>query len=231
MKTGKILFIILIMILVPLTFLLLSDLLVKKSQAEYSLTDNSRQYISYDVIRCNLLSLEYVFVDTYKDNHFEIYFHKIKFKNLFSPNKINWDDNYIGGTDIKNTTFPELVKMVKKDCSQFQEDYNNPDPNGIDWGYREAEPPAPPKTLEEISEEEYGNRLNSIKAMKIQYNELFTDLQKEKFAEFYGDINSMTDDEIYEVVQRLAENDRMVDNSIIQYFIDQQGNPILKERE
>ena len=49
----------------------------------------------------------------------KVYFYKIK--NIFSEEEENRE--FIGVATIKNTTFPELVKMVKEDCSQFQEGY------------------------------------------------------------------------------------------------------------
>jgi len=150
-------------------------------------------------------------------------------ENLFYQTEKEWENNEIGGTTVINTTFPELVKMVKKDCYQFQEDYDNPlvDKGGIDWGYREVEPP---KTEEELKMEKKQKYYDTIKGMKYQFDN-FTDLQKTKFTEFYGDINSMNSDKIYSVVEQLRGNGNMVDESIKKYFFDEDDNPIFKKPE
>ncbi|MCK5589296.1 MAG: hypothetical protein KAI16_03225 [Candidatus Pacebacteria bacterium] len=90
-------------------------------------------------VRCNLSIFEPEFASVFfAMNQGHISFKKTS---LFSQTKQEWENSYIGGTTIKNTTFPELLKMVKEDCYQFQEDYDNPKVNegGIDWGYREAD--------------------------------------------------------------------------------------------
>ena len=109
------------------------------------------KYEQYTTIKCNFVDLinpEYAFVAKRPERDYEIFFFKIKTRNLFSK-EIHL--NYTGGTDIKNTTFPELVEMVKEDCYQFQEDFDAENPETqIDWGYREADSPEPPKTDEEL---------------------------------------------------------------------------------
>jgi len=185
----------------------------------------------YEMVNCNfsLNNPEHAFVSfqhyIYPEDNTEMKFWRVDFyllkrSNIFSQ---KWDIQRTGGTTITNTTFPELVKMVKEDCSQFQADYNNPDPDGIDWGYREAEP-AP--TPEQVKEEEDQRYYSMVKSTRYQLT-MFTELQKSKFIEVYGNIMTMTDDEVYQVAKRIKDNG--FDESLKKYFYDSEGKPILKE--
>jgi hypothetical protein len=85
--------------------------------------DFPNKFKNKEIVKCDLFDIfspKYAFVGEYNDelNSKKIFFYKIKKESIFSNQ--NLTDDYIGGTDIKNTTFPELLKMVKKDCSQFQ---------------------------------------------------------------------------------------------------------------
>jgi hypothetical protein len=98
--------------------------------------------VSSNYIRCdyNFFSPRVAFVDETKNRYdnnqeFSIDFHYVD--DIYNISENNWTDNYIGSTDIKNTTFLELLKMVKEDCSQFQK---NKEEGEITWGYRKAEP-------------------------------------------------------------------------------------------
>jgi len=175
-------------------------------------------------IRCNYELLEPEFVYLFSTgNGAQMGFYKSE--RLFYQTEKEWDFNRTGGTTVKNTTFPELVKMVKKDCSQFQEDFDAEDPETqIDWGYREADPPEPPKTQEELAEEEIIEKHNNARRVLTFVNESLTNLQRDKFIEFYGDINSMTTDEIYQVyLQLMVSGQMMVDESLHEYFYNEYG--------
>ncbi len=80
--------------------------------------------INYESVRCNwnIFKPEVAFVDksiTLGDiEELEIFFYKAK--NLFKVANEDWENSYTGGTTIKNTTFPQLLAMVKEDCYQFQ---------------------------------------------------------------------------------------------------------------
>ena len=175
-------------------------------------------------IRCNLDITNPVFAFTFDirgGNEGRIAFYRSN--RLFSQTEQEWDTQYTGGTTITNTNFSELVKMVKEDCSQFKKVYKNPD--GINWGYREAELPRSPEAIEYENEVGY---YEWIKQFNYKYDNLFTDLQKEKFTEFYGDFYSMTDEEQYNIAKEVMDNGG-IDNSLHQYFIDSEGNFIEKK--
>ena len=83
------------------------------------------KYEQYEIVKCNLFDVmnpEYAFVGiltVYGTRSYEVDFYNLEKNNPFSETKVN----YTGGTTVTNTTFPELVKMVKEDCGQFQESY------------------------------------------------------------------------------------------------------------
>ena len=217
-------------------FLVISQLItfnaVKSTLYDYN-TKGKNQIVhdsikNYDAIMCNLniFQPKYILITSahYQYNDIDRKSLSIGFFNISRPHifSFNWQIEYTGGTTVKNTTFPELVKMVKEDCYQFQEDYDNPNPEtGIDWGYREAEPP---KAQEEIEEEKIENYYSVIRGARYQFDNFFTDFQKEKIIEFYGDLSQMTDDEVYKAAKDIDENG--LDESLKQYFFDDEGNPL-----
>ena len=90
-------------------------------------------------IRCNYNILEPEFAFTFgTGDGGRIGFYRPK--HFFYQTEQEWDDNDIGGTTIENTTFPELVKMVKKDCSQFQKSKGNYTDETINWSYSSYTP-------------------------------------------------------------------------------------------
>ncbi len=95
--------------------------IAKKTFQEYNkekLGEESKSYL----IRCNLNILNPQYAYTFfLDNKGEISFENPN--NIF-PNKNDWEKSYIGGTTVQNTTFKNLLSMVKDDCYQFQKDYN-----------------------------------------------------------------------------------------------------------
>ncbi len=153
---------------------LIQNQTIKKSFINYN-GDNGDNIF----IRCNYNILEPEFtyaveLNLITDNGIEINkkmlsFHKIK--KIFSQTELEWKNSRIGGTTVENTTFPELVKMVKQDCSQFQDNYydeselgytsdmndneklerwNNTELKNPNWTFYENKP----KTEEELKEEE-----------------------------------------------------------------------------
>ncbi len=152
---------------------------------------------NYDSIMCQfgILDTKYSLI-TYskyeKDREYlTIGFYSLSRPNLFST---NWQAEYTGGTTIKNTTFPELVKMVKEDCSQFQGGFVNEDPNGIGWTYTRAQTKAE-------------------KADDIRRYSLGKENLSPSFRMKYGDIDEMTDDEVIALKKKIDEEglDRTVD--------------------
>ena len=85
------------------------------------------------LVRCNwnIFTPEFAFV--YGDLGF------YNSKNMFYQTKEEWNNNRVGGTTIQNTTFPQLLAMVKEDCYQFQTGSKEIKEKGIIWSYSEAE--------------------------------------------------------------------------------------------
>ena len=84
-------------------------------------------------VRCNwnIFKPEYAVVHDLFNNitrEYNIYF--FNQKNIFS-----FEIERIGTTTVKNTTFEELLKMVKEDCYQFQKSKGTPKDKTINWGY------------------------------------------------------------------------------------------------
>ncbi|MDH5597097.1 MAG: hypothetical protein OEY44_03255 [Candidatus Peregrinibacteria bacterium] len=108
--------------------------------------------VEYEIFRCNfgLSKSEYVFV-SHRDYSFRNEARELWKTTFYSatrphPLSFSWITKYTGGTDVRNVTFPQLVQMVKEDCSQFQYGYDNPDPDGPRWTYSKyvEEPEADP---------------------------------------------------------------------------------------
>jgi len=221
---------IIVLFLIPLIYLgifFIQSYTMKKSFIKfYGLKNIKETEKPYNFQRCNFNIFDSEFAYLTGKNRALISFYKPK--HLFSQSKEEWKNSRTGGTTIKNTTFDELVKMAKEDCSQFQEDFDAEDPKTqIDWGYREVEPPKTEKELEMEKKEEY---YGTIKGMNYQFDNLFTDLQKTKFTEFYGDIHSMTNEEKYNLAKEIINNGG-VDESLREHFYDEDGNPMLKKPE
>ncbi len=75
-----------------------------------------------------------------------------KSNNLFYQTKEEWNQNRTGGTTVKNTTFPQLLEMVKEDCEQFKKPKGERTDKTINWSYGKYKPPKE-KTPEEIEKE------------------------------------------------------------------------------
>ena len=95
---------------------------IQNYQIKTSLEKFNKQKIGIvqdDLIRCNwsIFSPEFAYV--WFDNEGNISFDK---QNKIFWDKNDWKNTSTGGTTIKNTTFPQLLKMVKEDCYQFQKD-------------------------------------------------------------------------------------------------------------
>jgi len=107
------------------------------------------KYEEYKTVKCNLFDFinpEYAFIAKRPERDHEIFFFKVAFSNVISK-EIRL--NYTGGTDVKNTNFDELVKMVKEDCPKFQKGYGDYYGEDLAWSYSPYVP-EPPKTQDEI---------------------------------------------------------------------------------
>ena len=97
----------------------------------------------FTVCNYNILKPEIAFVyqdisnSDNKNNSLEVGFYNFQKENLIFG---KWNFEYTGGTTISNTTFSNLLKMVKEDCSQFQKDSKDIKDfkyKDISWGHRE----------------------------------------------------------------------------------------------
>ena len=182
----------------------------------------TQAFKEYEIIQCkfDLLNPEYVFVShrdySYRNEDRELWkttFYKAIRNNIFSA---NWQTSYTGGTTIKNTTFPELVKMVKEDCSQFQKPKGDRTDESINWSYSAA-------PSQEDKDKE------AINILRRKYNH-YSDTLKESFIEKYGNIYEMSDDELLKIAKKV-ENDQELEiqeeayelRDDIEYFLSQKN--------
>ena len=179
-KVIKILLLITILPVIYGVFCMLQNYQIKGALEKYNESELDDKHA---LIRCNynILLPEFAYVFFAMDQG-HISFDQIK-KVFWSTQ--DWDTSSTGGTTIKNTTFPELVKMVKEDCGQFQDGYDNPDPDGPAWTYSKAE------TIEEQAE---SIRLYSFR--NVRYMDIFK--------EIYGDMSTMTDEELVALKTRIT---------------------------
>ena len=150
--------IIIVGLYIYLPFLLKKNVKVVVDESEIETHDDFKDRVQkYDIIKCSFAinNLEHSFVYEEKYNErvsYHIHFYLVSRNNIFSQ---KLKAKYTGGTNIENTTFSELVKMVKEDCSQFQKAKGDYYDETINWSYSPytPEPPRPPKP-ERTEEEE-----------------------------------------------------------------------------
>jgi len=157
--------------------------------------------IQYDIRLCgfDILQPEYVLIteeDILGDGEldYELLYYKIKNKLPFTS---NWNAEYIGGTNVKNVTFNQLVDMVKKDCGQFQKSKGDHADETINWSYGEYIP-EPEKTQEELEMDELMEKIQAIKDIHYILNEVCTEEMRQEIIEEYGDWKDLSDDELQE---------------------------------
>ena len=151
------------------------------------------KYEAYRTIKCkpyNFLSHEYIFVGQRPERPLDAMFYNLTSGNFIND---NYNFNYTGGTTVKNTTFEELLAMVKKDCSQFQESSSIDDnPNNTRWVYYKADPP---KSDEQIQQE----KAQALKEDADYIRERLTGVNQEHanyIIELYGKWEHLTDEEL-----------------------------------
>ena len=147
----------------------LQNILLKGSfESEY--TPLKADYIvnaTFKRCNINILKPEFAKITDYRDEQ-EINIAFYAPGKILSQTEADWDNSYTGGTTVKNTTFHELVGMVKKDCNQFQEGHGDYYGEDLAWSYSPYEP-EPEKTQEEIEEEEYEEWVNdAIHEMRME---------------------------------------------------------------
>ncbi|MCK5589092.1 MAG: hypothetical protein KAI16_02155 [Candidatus Pacebacteria bacterium] len=141
-KIIKILILIFLFNLIILTFFIYKPFLDNKNIKEVINASEveTHEYFKnkvqqYEVMKCEftLKDIKHVFVYEEKfegELYYGIEFYNLKRDSIFSQELTS---EYIGGTTIKNTTFPELLKMVKEDCEQFQKPRGHANDKIINW--------------------------------------------------------------------------------------------------
>gem|GEM_PF-6638314 len=74
----------------------------------------------------------------------------------------------MGGTTIKNTTYEEVLEMVKNDCSQFQEAKGKYDDIDINWSYAKYDRELEEERDKERLAEEFNVLMESKKSFENQ---------------------------------------------------------------
>lgn len=176
---------ILLMLFVGLLFLQHRN--IKNFMVEYWFPPKGKTINNYEIVWCNKSFInplvafvsDQVILDKYPES--AIYFSKME--NTFFGET---NEDYLGATDVKNATFPELVKMVKEDCSQLQQGGRKGE---MEWIYS----PAP--TQEWIDKDKTDHLKNGFYG--------FGEEAKKVFIQVYGDIETMTDKEKIELSDRI----------------------------
>lgn len=148
----KLIFIILIVLITLFSML---ALLYKTSYsalyAEKILSQNKEiqnAFKNYEILTCNfhLTEPKYVFISfqhySYPEDEIDIELLRIDFYNLFRANIFSrdWEIKRTGGTTVENATYAELLKMTKKNCSQFQKSKGDFRDKTINWSYSPFDP-------------------------------------------------------------------------------------------
>ena len=138
------------------TYKPIKDILKKENKVSLKNELGLDKYKNYEIVRCSLglYNLDYVFVGDGRsidedDSNLEVTFYNLNRKSIFSS---KWESDLVGNSIIKNTTFPQLLSMVKDDCYQFQKSKGDRNDEVINWSYGKYKPKKP-KTKEEIEEE------------------------------------------------------------------------------
>ncbi len=115
--------------------------------------------------------------------------------------KIN--ENYLGATTVRNTTFPELVKMVKDDCEQFKDGYTDY------TGYEHLSDEEKDEQYYEVRKKNLGWTFTpaeaSVKETVLIRNRYSKYHGVNAFTETYGDIYKMTDEELIKLDERIKK--------------------------
>jgi len=183
---------------ISIVFVLFSiqNYLAKKSLVKYIFSYNTDNLLNYATVRCNLniFKPEFAFIDKENNKYtgktnLSIDFHYVE--DIFNIKGNDWTRYYLGSTDIKNTTFSELVKMVKEDCKQFKKSVGGFHDKTINWSYSK------PSTKKEVNKE-------IIQNIKIEFQD-YPDKVRDLFIKKYGNIESMSDAEILEVNKKIKD--------------------------
>jgi hypothetical protein len=136
-------------------------------------------------IRCNrsILNPEFAYTFPFSDTIHISFFTTAKWLSLTEE---EWDNSRTGGTTVKNTTFDELVKMVKEDCDQFKEGY-------LDYtGYEHLSDQEKDNLYYEIEQKNLGWTYTPVRTKEdITDEEIFefefTDEQRMKYLEDFAE--------------------------------------------
>jgi len=136
-----IIFTIIILIIIYFSILFFQNYKINKINYNYLVKLNNRQELTkelkdkHTLKRCNfnIFKPEYYQVSGGNNDALITFY---KFDNMLLNNLTpdNLEEKYLGFTRVKNTTFDNLLKMVKEDCYQFQ---TNGKKDNTSWVYME----------------------------------------------------------------------------------------------
>jgi len=179
-KTIKILFLVLsVVALLALSHLVYTYSKIDDALIEYRIYSQSEKIQkiikNYDIVQCrhSIFKPKYSIVahKYYSEDRqtYDVAFYSPIRHNILSS---SWQIDYTGGTTVKNTTFDELVAMVKDDCNQFQEAKGDPSDEVINWSYSPYIPEKEEEPEEELSNEEIEELRQQYKLEREWYLEV-----------------------------------------------------------
>lgn len=177
------------------------------------------KYKAYTTVKCepyDFSSNEYVFVGHRPERPFDVMFYDLISGDFINE---NYEFEYMGGATIENTTFPELLQMVKQDCSQFQESKGGPKDKTINWVYAEPFVGSPEPQMDEETK-----RVRRLSNAEDYMNFIYTnqpDELKALFHEIYGDPTQLEFFEKLELFAKIEEegiNQKYEEKRIIEFF-------------
>ncbi|PID83162.1 hypothetical protein CSB11_02345 [Candidatus Campbellbacteria bacterium] len=184
---------------------------IKTHQLNYWFPSKGKKINKYESVRCSysifdtksVFVSEQVILDKYKE--LALYFSD--YSNSFFTSKVN--EKYLGSSKVNNTTFPELLRMVKQDCEQFQKGKGNRNDKTINWIYYKNNP-----ELDEIikelkkdkDEEDVGDFTESeyFKELERQQKPLKGE-ELEKAAKELKEMYIITDEQLQPILEKLKE--------------------------
>ena len=155
---------------------------------------------NYEITICNLNifkpKIAYVSYSRREDRgeRHHVSFYDFQKENIFFG---QWNFDYTGGTTIRNTTFPELLKMVKEDCYQFQKPFGNYDDLIMNWSYSKAKP----KLSEEEKKEKEEEKIQEDIEQKKEEISKLTEKKQKELKERYGYDENFTDEKFVRWVE------------------------------
>lgn len=135
-------------------------------------------------------------------------FYNVSLKNIFSQ-KYNFV--YLGGADVENTTFPELLKMVKQDCAQFQKGNKK---GRVEWIYSKAETEEEKNIKRKEKEKNKGRyytREEIVSFLNEDYKKMWNSFSEEEKQEKVDEFNNYTKEKQNYYIRQNKEGKKVSD--------------------